>query len=99
MTSLKNLEYGKYKKLNAIAFTITDGDLSKVDLLCPFCQKGDLIFSFARSKPPRYSLFLVCTKCGHQQHYILGSKPKNFQDDLVLVKYQALEDQLVKFAE
>jgi hypothetical protein len=81
-----------------IASVITHGDPTNIDLFCPYCKIGRLIFSFTVIEPPRYGLFIVCQNCQHTTHYSLGERPPNFRDDLVLEKYQHLEDEAHAFA-
>ena len=92
------MEINKQKKLLAIAMAITDGDIDSINLQCPYCENSQLIFSFTRSKPPMYGLFIDCKNCGNRQHFSLSSQPPNFREEFVLPKYQGLEDQMVKFA-
>ena len=89
----------KQKKMLAIAMAITDGDIENANLLCPYCENAQLVFSFTRSKPPMYGLFIDCKNCGHREHFSLSAQPPNFRKELVLQEYQNLEDQMVKFAQ
>ncbi|SRR5258708_38417228 len=86
------------QKLMRVAEVITDGDISSVNLTCPYCNNHSLIFSFTVIEPPRHGLFIVCTECKHRQHFSYGEKPRNFRDDLVLARFQKLEDEAHEFA-
>ena len=81
------------EKMLKTASVITHGNLDEVNLTCPYCQKGSLIFSFTVIDPPRYGLFIVCQKCHRFEHFSLGEKPPNFREELVIEEYQRLEDE------
>lgn len=85
------------KLLRALATTIIEGDLLQADLVCPVCKKSKVIYSFTRIPySQRYGLFIECIRCKYRQHYSLIAKPPNFTDELVLEKYQLLEDRVSK---
>jgi len=82
------------ERMLKIASTITHGDLDEVDLTCPYCQKGSLIFSFTVIDPPRYGLFIVCQNCHRAEHFSLGERPPNFRKELVIEEFQRIEDEV-----
>ena len=87
------------QKMLEKADTISNGNLSSVDLTCPYCGVKALIFSFTIIKPPRYGLFIVCNACKKWEHFQMDAKPQNFRDDLVIQKYQVRENKSREFAE
>lgn len=93
------MDLEKQRKILEIAKVITDGDISKVNLICPYCNDAQLIFSFTKGKPPFFGLFIDCKNCGHREHFILSPEPRNFDTKYVLPEYQHLEDQAVRFAD
>ncbi len=81
-----------------IASIITHGNLIEADLSCPYCHEGSLIFSFTVIDPPRYGLFIACKNCRRTEHFSLQEKPPNFREDLIVEKYQRLEDEAHQIA-
>lgn len=92
MTSM-NIE----KLLQETVGMILEGDLTKIDLTCPVCNKADITFSFSEiPESQRYGLFVTCKQCKYRIHYNLNSKPKNFSDNYVIKEYQDLENKVAK---
>ena len=87
------------EKMLAVAAKIISGELTRVTLLCPYCGRPTLLFSFTRVVPERYGLFIECLECGQRAHFHLPSRPKNFSASLVLPRYQHLEDYAYKLAQ
>ncbi|MFC1465064.1 MAG: hypothetical protein ACFLMY_09465 [Candidatus Brachytrichaceae bacterium NZ_4S206] len=86
-------------QFDEIAFALIDGDEAQVDLTCPKCQEGRLIFSFTvRELPDQFGFFLVCPHCKTWRHYSLISQPKNFHESKILPEFQRLEDEAVNAA-
>jgi transcription elongation factor Elf1 len=87
------------KRILEISIAITEGEILNLDLTCPYCNNFQLTFSFTRSKAPWFGLFIECKNCGQREHFILSTKPRNFDEKYVIPEYQYLEDQMVKFAD
>jgi hypothetical protein len=76
-----------------IATELIDGDPSRVDLTCPYCGAGPLVYSYTKREWAKgYGFYLGCRVCGHWNHYCLAEKPPNYRDDLVDPEFQRLED-------
>lgn len=88
----------KIKRMSQIAYTITHGTPNESDRTCPHCDQPTLIYSFAVSTPPTYSLYLKCESCNVVQHFALDQKPPNFKPHLVNAEFQALEDEAIQRA-
>ena len=87
------------KSIHVIAFEITHGDISSAEYSpCPQCGEHHLVFSFTHNRPARFGLFIDCGSCGSLNHFSLSSKPPNFREDLVLDKYQKMENEAKDFA-
>jgi hypothetical protein len=86
------------KTVQKIAFALTDGDLSKVDLTCPQCGHFPLTYSYAINQPPRLGFYIHCESCNLLHHFALTSKTVNFREDLILPQFQKLEDEAMEFA-
>lgn len=93
----------KLRRMTDVAVAITRGDPKKwPNLKCPHCETANLIFSFTRMrlhKPPWYGLYFVCRHCGESAHFTLGERPPNFREDLVIAKFQRLEDEVARQVE
>ena len=87
------------KAVLKIAVAITDGESGDIDLTCPKCDDPGMVFSYAINRLPRHGFYVHCKKCGLLHHFVLGSQPPNFREDLILPEYQKLEDQAMKFAD
>ncbi len=82
-----------------IAGTITHGNLSELDnLLCPYCSKSDLGFSFTVKRAPAYGLYVFCRSCKQVSHFHLTGKPPNFREDLVIASFQEIEEKVERWA-
>lgn len=92
------MDIEKQRKILEIAKILTDGDISKANLICPYCFDSQMVFSFTKGEPPFFGLFIDCKNCGHREHFILSPEPCNFDPKYVLPEYQYLEDQLVILA-
>ena len=85
------------KALQRIAVSITHGEPASIELTCPKCGYSPLVFSYAVNRLPKYGLYIHCKNCKLLHHFILASKPPNFQENLILPEYQILEDQAMQF--
>jgi hypothetical protein len=93
-----NNNISKVKHMSQIAYAITHGTPTDSDRVCPYCDQPALLYSFAVSTPPTYSLYLKCESCNVVQHFALNQKPPNFRPELVLPEFQDLEDQAIRRA-
>ncbi len=87
------------KKVFQLIGQVMGGDLSTVDLTCPFCGKDKLVFSFTRLQPRGTGLFLCCNACENMLHFAVDGVPKNFREDLILEEYQQMEDSAARHFE
>jgi len=83
----------------ALAMAIAFGDLQSVDRTCHHCKKDQIVFSFAVNKSGLYSLYVECPSCGRRDHHRFGSEPPNFRSELVMDKYQKIEDAIAEVVE
>lgn len=84
------------KRMIDLGTDIADG--KPVDLICPYCGTSNLIFSFTVIKYSLYGLFLLCRNCKNGHHFTFTTKPSGFRQELVLDKFQRLEDKAVRLA-
>ena len=88
----------KIKRMSQIAYAITHGTPTDSDRVCPHCDQPTLVYSFAVSPPPAYSLYIQCESCNVVQHFALDQQPPNFKAELVLPEFQKIEDEAIQRA-
>ena len=88
----------KVKRMSQIAYALTHGTPLESDRVCPYCDQSTLVYSFAVSTPPVYSLYIKCESCDVIQHFTLDQKSPNFKPELVRAEFQALEDEAIRRA-
>jgi hypothetical protein len=93
-----NNNLSKVKRMSQIAYAITHGTPTDSECVCPYCEQPSLIYSFAVSTPPVFSLYVKCDSCNVIQHFALDQKPPNFKPELVLPEFQEIEDGAVRRA-
>ena len=93
-----NNNLSKIKRMSQIGYTITHGTPTESERICPHCDQPALVYSFAISTPPTYSLYIKCESCNVVQHFALDQKPPNFKPQLVKAEFQALEDEAIQRA-
>ncbi len=93
-----NNNLSKVKRMSQIAYAITHGTPTESDRVCPHCDQPSLIYSFAASTPPTYSLYIKCESCSVIQHFTLDQKPPNFKPELVSPEFQKIEDDAIQRA-
>ncbi len=83
------------KKLQEIAMALTHGNSDAAfDLTCPYCGLADLVYSYTvKRSPGTYGFYLICPNCHRGEHYHLAPKPPNFREELVLARFQQMEDE------